>query len=118
MITSTQTVSPTPINAVRGGQGILFQQILVEDRPGSSIRAVVVNRLLPGCTVGLHTHHGEEDFYYCLSGEGVVVDNGTEHPFTPGTLQITRDGESQAVRNTGAQDLVLLAALVTVQKCA
>jgi mannose-6-phosphate isomerase-like protein (cupin superfamily) len=112
MIASTKTVSPTPLNAVRGGVGTLLQHILVKETPGSSIRAVVINRLPPGCTVGLHSHHGEEDFYYCLSGEGVVVDNGTEHPFVPGVLQITRDGESQAVRNTGQQDLVLLAALV------
>lgn len=102
------------MNAVRGGKGILLQQTLVEAKPGSSIRAVVINRLPPGCTVGIHTHHGEEDFYYCLSGEGMVVDNGTEHPFTPGVLQITRDGGSHAVRNTGQQDLVLLAGLVAV----
>jgi hypothetical protein len=42
----------------------------------------------------------------------VVIDNGVEQPFTPGTLQITRSGESQALRNTGETELVFFAALV------
>ena len=70
----------------------------------------------PGASIGPHSHHGEEDFYYCISGSGIVVDNGVEHTFTPGTLQITRDGETQAIRNTGETELVFLGALVANQK--
>ena len=69
-------------------------------------------RLEPGASVGDHSHKGDEDFYFCISGTGIVVDNGVEHPFIPGTLQITRDGESQAIRNTGETELVFLGALV------
>ena len=47
----------------------------------------------------------------------IPVDNGVEHPFTPGTLQITRSGETQALRNAGETELVFFAALVeTVEK--
>ena len=42
------------------------------------------------------------------------MDNGEEHPFTPGTLQITRDGETQSIFNTGETELVFLGALIDI----
>jgi|TARA_Y100000385_G_C12720388_1_gene478406 mannose-6-phosphate isomerase-like protein (cupin superfamily) len=113
MIKNLHEVIPEVAEGVRGGQGTVTAHKLLDLFPGSAIKSVGVVRLEPGASVGDHSHQGDEDFYYCLSGTGVVVDNGVEHPFTPGTLQITRSGESQAIRNTGETELVFLGALVT-----
>ena len=113
MIKNLHEVIPEVAEDVRGGQGTVTAHKLLDLFPGSAIKSVGVVRLEPGASVGDHSHQGDEDFYYCLSGTGVVVDNGVEHPFTPGTLQITRSGESQAIRNTGETELVFLGALVT-----
>lgn len=112
MVTNVHEVIPEVAEGVRGGSGTATAHKLIDLFPGSSIKSVGVVRLEPGASVGEHSHQGDEDFYYCISGTGVVVDNGAEHPFTPGTLQITRDGESQAIRNTGETELVFLGALV------
>ena len=112
MIKHLHTVIPEIAESVRGGSGTVYAHKLVDLFPGSAIKSIGVVRLEPGASVGDHSHHGEEDFYYCISGHGIVVDNGVEHPFTPGTLQITRDGETQAIRNTGETELVFLGALV------
>lgn len=112
MITNLHQVIPEVAEGVRGGHGSVSAHKLLDLFPGSAIKSVGVVRLEPGATVGDHSHQGEEDFYYCLSGTGIVVDNGVEHPFNPGTLQITRSGESQAIRNTGETELVFLGALV------
>ena len=112
MIKHLHEIIPEIAESVRGGTGTVHAHKLVDLFPGSAIKSIGVVRLEPGASVGDHSHHGEEDFYYCLSGHGVVVDNGVEHPFTPGTLQITRDGETQAIRNTGETELVFLGALV------
>lgn len=113
MIKNLHDVIPDVAEGVRGGQGTVTAHKLLDCFPGSAIKSVGVVRLEPGASVGEHSHQGDEDFYYCLSGTGVVVDNGVEHPFTPGTLQITRSGESQAIQNTGETELVFLGALVT-----
>lgn len=112
MITNLHQIVPEVAEGVRGGSGIVTAHKLLDLFPGSAIKSVGIVRLEPGASVGEHSHRGEEDFYYCLSGTGVVVDNGVEHSFTPGTLQITRSGESQAIRNTGETELVFLGALV------
>lgn len=112
MIKSVHEIIPEVADKVRGGSGTVTAHKLIDLFPGSAIKSVGVVRLEPGATIGEHSHSGDEDFYYCLSGTGIVVDNGQEHPFAPGTLQITRSGESQAIRNTGETELVFLAALV------
>ena len=112
MITRVHEIVPEVAEDVRAGNGIVQAHKLIDLFPGSSIKSVGLVRLEPGASIGAHSHHGEEDFYYCISGRGIVVDNGVEHEFTPGTLQITRDGETQAIRNTGETELVFLGALV------
>lgn len=112
MIQNVHRVIPEIAEGVRGGRGIVTAHKLLDLYPGSAIKSVGVVRLEPGATIGEHSHDGDEDFYYCLAGTGVVVDNGVEYPFTPGTLQITRSGGSQAIRNTGETELVFLGALV------
>ena len=112
MIKNVHEVIPEVAEAVRGGSGSVTAHKLLDLFPGSAIKSVGLVRLEPGASVGDHSHKGDEDFYFCISGTGIVVDNGVEHPFIPGTLQITRDGESQAIRNTGESELVFLGALV------
>lgn len=112
MIKNVHDVIPDIAEGVRGGTGCVTAHKLIDLFPGSAIKSVGIVRLEPGASVGDHSHKGDEDFYYCISGSGIVVDDGVEHPFTPGTLQITRDGESQAIRNTGETELVFLGALV------
>ncbi|MGB0416995.1 MAG: cupin domain-containing protein [Coraliomargarita sp.] len=114
MIINVNDVVPEVAESVRGGNGTVTAHKLIDLFPGSAIKSVGIVRLEPGASVGDHSHHGDEDFYFCISGTGVVVDNGSEMPFTPGTLQITRDGETQAIRNTGETELVFLGALVAV----
>ena len=116
MIQNVDEIVPEIAEGVRDGNGTVYAHKLLDVFPGSAIKSVGLVRLEPGASIGPHSHHGEEDFYYCISGSGIVVDNGVEHPFTPGTLQITRDGETQAIRNTGETELVFLGALVANQK--
>ena len=116
MIINVHKVVPEVAEEVSGGIGIVQAHKLLDLFPGSAIKSVGLVRLEPGASIGPHFHHGEEDFYFCISGTGIVIDNGQEHPFTPGVLQITRDGETQAIRNTGEIELVFLGALIEVSE--
>ena len=112
MIKNVNEIIPETAEAVRGGIGCVSAHKLLDLFPGSAIKSVGLVRLEPGASIGVHSHEAEEDFYYCISGSGIVIDNGVEHPFTPGCLQITRHGESQAIRNAGETELIFLGALV------
>jgi uncharacterized cupin superfamily protein len=112
MTVDASKVAPIEFKSVRGGNGSVFSAALTGAHEGSPLMALAINRLGPGGSIGLHRHDGEEDFYICLEGEGIVTDNGVERPFHKGVFQITRSGETQALRNTGKTDLVWVGGLV------
>jgi mannose-6-phosphate isomerase-like protein (cupin superfamily) len=112
MLIHIDQIPAETLQNVRGGEGPVLAQKILSPEAGSAIKGIGITRLPPGSSVGWHEHHGEEDFYFCLSGEGIVLDHDQEKPFTPGTFQITRSGQAQAIRNTGSVDLVFLGGLV------
>ena len=114
MLLRTSDIPAKSYQRLWDGEGTIASTRLLEGLQGSAIKVIAVNRIPPGASIGRHRHDHEEDCYFCISGEGIVEDNGREHPFVPGTLQITRHGETQAIRNTGEEDLVVFVFLIAV----
>ena len=63
--------------------------------------------LKPGSGIGLHEQK-EDEIYYVLSGTGTMTLDGKTVNVTPGTAVLTRPGSSHSLRQTGADDLVIL----------
>ena len=63
--------------------------------------------LKPGSGIGLHEQR-EDEIYYVLSGTGTMTLDGKTVNVTPGTAVLTRTGSSHSLRQTGAEDLVIL----------
>ena len=63
--------------------------------------------LKPGSGIGYH-EQTEDEIYYVLSGRGVMTLDGKEVEVGPGTAVLTRTGSSHGIKQTGAEDLVLL----------
>ncbi len=65
----------------------------------------------PNSTFGYHKHEGvqQEEWYLCLSGEGIMVlDGGEEKVMRAGDISVCRTGGSHAIRNESAEDLRIL----------
>ena len=67
-----------------------------------------------GASIGFHVHNQEEEFFYFLSGTGVMDDNGTPVQVGAGDSTVTRSGQGHALCNTGSEPLELLAVIVTL----
>jgi mannose-6-phosphate isomerase-like protein (cupin superfamily) len=65
--------------------------------------------LRPGSAIGLHTQKVDE-VYYILSGNGELTLDGEKHPVSAGTAILTRPGSSHSLKQTGADDLVMIIA--------
>ncbi len=89
-----------------GGQTIGYS--FFDKTPG--MKFVFRKRALhPGAGVGHHEQH-EDEVYYVLSGKGVMTVDDTPVEMTPGTGVLTRPGSSHSLKQTGAEDLVMLIA--------
>lgn len=65
-----------------------------------------------GCGVGYHTHCGDAEIYYVLSGEGEYNDNGTVTTIKAGDVTFTHDGESHGLINNGDEPLHVIALII------
>jgi mannose-6-phosphate isomerase-like protein (cupin superfamily) len=63
--------------------------------------------LKPGSGIGYHEQK-EDEIYYVLSGRGLMTVDGKSFEVGPGTAVLTRPGSSHGLKQTGAEDLVIL----------
>lgn len=96
-----------------GGEGYtLIEHLLTDEQRGQSSRMFAEVSLEPGCSLGLHEHHGESETYYILAGQGIYQDNDEEYPVKPGDVTYCADGNAHGLRNTGSETLRFIALIL------
>ena len=68
--------------------------------------------LLPGRSIGTHTHEGDNEIFYFLSGYGEYNDNGTVVTVGPGDVAVCSDGETHGLVNSGTEPLTFIALIL------
>ena len=98
---------------VQGGEGyVLIDQLLEGDKLPKNADMFAICTLEQGCEIGKHTHSGEAEMYYCISGEGELNDNGTLVTFAPGDVNCCNDGNFHAIINKKKEPLKFLVAII------
>jgi mannose-6-phosphate isomerase-like protein (cupin superfamily) len=113
MITRAQEMKVTIRDELFGGKGAVKSSHFLnqEDAAGTG-RQFARSVLAPGNSIGYHTHKGDFEVYYILSGTARVNDNGEEHILHAGDSILTRNGESHSMENAGDVDLEYIALIL------
>ena len=99
--------------AMMGGEGsVHMEQILSAEEMMGKARLFNRVTLRPDCSIGTHTHRGDNECYFILSGTGTYQEDGVEKTVEPGSITYTRDGHSHSLKNTGEEDLVFIALIL------
>jgi quercetin dioxygenase-like cupin family protein len=86
--------------------GIRMQQLLTsQDNPRASVSRVHVP---PGGVVGWHSHPGQVETVYVLSGKSTLTLGEQAHPFVAGQIVAIPPGLDHTLRNDGPEDVELL----------
>lgn len=102
---------------LKGGDGCVeLIHILNEDEMYGMGRFFGITRLPPGASNGLHTHHGDFETYYILSGTAQVCDNGTDVVVNPGDMVQCLSGQCHSIRNIGQDMLEYIAVILFTEK--
>ena len=100
---------------MRGGTGdmLMTTALPVEylEGRGRGFNLMTVNK---GCSVGEHTHEGEIEIYYVLSGELSGKDNGEEIVLHTGDVMLCQNGGSHTVINLKDEPAEVLAVILYV----
>lgn len=97
---------------MRGGDGnVLIHHIAQGDNLPANCRMVSRITLLPGCSIGEHTHTNESELFYILSGHAEMTDDGKAITLEPGDTCITNNA-SHSIRCAGQEPVEILAAII------
>ena len=67
----------------------------------------------PGCSIGIHEHHGNTETYHLLQGKARYNDNGQEALLQSGATTFCPDGEKHGIENASSQtDLIFMALII------
>jgi len=95
-----------------GGEGpFLFKDVVEKIQEKLLVKYLHDDVIAPGSSFGDHAHKGEnpfEEWYFCLSGEGVMTLDGKAYPMKPGDISVCRNGGSHGIKNTGKEDMRIL----------
>lgn len=114
MIKYNSQMENVTIDKMREGSGqVLATKLLKDGEFCKNCRLFNIMRLKKGCSIGLHQHNNETEYYYILSGTGIVSEKDGDKLVKKGDLVITGNGESHAISNNINEDLVFVAVIIT-----
>ena len=70
---------------------------------------ILKGKLIPGASIGLHTHESNYEVIYIVSGRGTMLCDGVEENLEPGVCHYCGEGHTHKLMNTGAEPLVVFA---------
>ena len=88
----------------KGGEGDFIAKIHFDEQ-----NKIIHGTLPPGSTIGEHTHEGDSEIIYILSGRGSVLDDGKLLPLEAGDCHYCPEGHSHSLINDSEGDLVFFA---------
>lgn len=90
------------IPRMNGGEGSVFAKMAVTEDT-----RIVLTRISPGSSIGLHRQTSGDDVNYVLEGTGKAVCDGKEETLAPGVCHVCPKGSEHTIINDGEDDLVL-----------
>ena len=95
------------VPGMNGGTGEMTAKMFMDD-----YGKIILCRLHPGGSIGLHKHETSDDINYILSGTGKSICDGKDELLQAGVCHICRKGSEHSILNTGNDDLVMLTVVV------
>lgn len=70
---------------------------------------IIQDKLIPGASIGLHTHETDSEIIYILAGKGKVLYDGGYEIVNSGDCHYCPNGHSHSLINDSEEDLIFFA---------
>ena len=88
----------------KGGKGVTYMK-KYEDELGK----IILGRLEPGSSVGLHTHETNSEIIYIVSGKADFIYDDKTESATAGGCHYCPEGHTHTMINNNSEDLIFFA---------
>lgn len=98
---------------MRDGDGqVLVTGIFSKEEMMNRSRLFSTLTLEPGCSIGLHRHENEQEYFYILKGDPVYIDDDEEIQLYQGDSTICEDGHCHSIINRSSETVIVLACII------
>ena len=104
MLINFDAMETTVIPHMRGGEKEVSAQMYTDPR-----NKIMRGRLIPGATIGMHTHETSSEIIYILSGTGKVKVEDGEEPLKAGDCHYCPKGQAHSLINNSGGPLEFFA---------
>ena len=111
MILDFEQMKPQLIEHFKGGEGTLSMRAFDDGKA-----KIMLLTLAPGASVGAHTHEGDCEIVYVLSGTGTAMYEDGYEVLTPGTCHYCPEGKRHCVINDSQGELTIFAVIPSFRK--
>jgi quercetin dioxygenase-like cupin family protein len=100
---------------VQDGKGYMLKDVLLtDDHLNGKLTFTSSITLDPGCSIGTHTHIGDNEMYFIYEGAGLYTDNDETYPVQAGDVVFCEEGETHSIENDSDAPLKFIA---VIQAC-
>ena len=103
MLIEFDKMEPQIIPHMRGGEKEVRARMYTDPQ-----NKIMRGRLIPGASIGMHTHETSSEIIYVLSGKGKILYDGGCEPLEPGSCHYCPKGRAHSLMNDrpeGGEDL-------------
>ena len=103
MLIEFDKIEPQIIPHMRGGEKEVQARMYTDPQ-----NKIMRGRLIPGASIGMHTHETSSEIIYVLSGKGKILYDGGCEPLEPGSCHYCPKGHAHSLMNDspeGGEDL-------------
>ena len=106
MIIDFNTMQPTVMENFKGGEKHLEAKMYWD-----GTTRIMQAKLIPGASIGIHTHEGNCEILFITKGCGTIIDDGVASPICAGQCTYCPVGHTHSLVNTSDEDLEFYAAV-------
>lgn len=99
-----------PLPNCHTGTGVLDWTNVLDpkDLPGKHLKFIHDDILPPGASVGVHRHEHDEEYYYIISGAGLMTLDDQQFTVKAGDITAVYPGGCHGLANTGTENLRII----------
>jgi uncharacterized cupin superfamily protein len=99
-----------PLLNCHAGQGALDWTTVLDERDlkGRHLNFIHDDVIPPGVTIGVHRHLQDEEYYYVVSGQGLMILDGEQFVVKTGDITAVFPGGEHGLANNSNADLRII----------
>lgn len=106
MIINFNDISQVKVENMRNGEGYVLLNKFNDEQ-----NSIVKITIPQNGSIGLHTHIGDQEIIYVISGKGFCLEDGIEYELETGKANYCAEGKNHSIRNPYKEELVLFAVI-------